>query len=205
MREKLKTVGVVSFFVFRFSLCLSRVRAREKKRSLVKVDVVTHKIVCLFFSSFFSPRSKTQGGTPEGVILEDEKTLEQCGIHRSMGVFEYLWVDSKENQEKYKEEKERMFKIIPNHEKFMEEYAKENPGRGDFDALDDEILERGAPNKDSKLLQKNNRDEEYFKDAHEIQAKVEKELDEYNAKEDEERKKIFGDDGDGREKEESKM
>ena len=23
-----------------------------------------------------------------------------------MGVFEYLWVDSKENQEKYKEEKE---------------------------------------------------------------------------------------------------
>ena len=104
-----------------------------------------------------------------------------------MGAFEYLWVDSKENQEKYKEEKERMFKIIPNHEKFMEEYAKENPGRGDFDALDDEILERGAPNKDSKLLQKNNRDEEYFKDAHEIQAKVEKELDEYNAKEDEER------------------
>ena len=42
------------------------------------------------------------------MILEDEKTLEQCGIHRSMGAFEYLWVDSKENQEKYKEEKERM-------------------------------------------------------------------------------------------------
>ncbi len=208
MREKLKTVGVVSFFAFSFlSLSLAGARARKETCvSLVKVDVVTHnKIVCLFFSSFFSPRSKTQGGTPEGVILEDEKTLEQCGIHRSMGVFEYLWVDSKENQEKYKEEKERMFKIIPNHEKFMEEYAKENPGRGDFDALDDEILERGAPNKDSKLLQKNNRDEEYFKDAHEIQAKVEKELDEYNAKEDEERKKIFGDDGDGREKEESKM
>ncbi|CAL6381046.1 unnamed protein product [Bathycoccus prasinos] len=133
-----------------------------------------------------------RGGTPEGVILEDEKTLEECGITRSMGLFEYLWVDSAENQEKYKEEKERMYKILPNHEKFLEEYAKENPGKGNDEDLDDEFLERGAPNKNSKLLQGNAKDAEYFKDAEEIQAKVEKELEEYNAKEDEEREKMFG-------------
>ena len=63
-----------------------------------------------------------------------------------MGLFEYLWVDSAENQEKYKEEKERMYKILPNHEKFLEEYAKENPGKGNDEDLDDEFLERGAPN-----------------------------------------------------------
>ncbi|CAL6393996.1 unnamed protein product [Bathycoccus prasinos] len=133
-----------------------------------------------------------RGGTPEGVILEDEKTLEECGITRSMGLFEYLWVDSAEDQEKYKEEKERMYKILPNHEKFLEEYAKENPGKGNDEDLDDEFLERGAPNKNSKLLQGNAKDAEYFKDAEEIQAKVEKELEEYNAKEDEEREKMFG-------------
>ena len=109
-----------------------------------------------------------------------------------MGLFEYLWVDSAENQEKYKEEKERMYKILPNHEKFLEEYAKENPGKGNDEDLDDEVLERGAPNKNSKLLQGNAKDAEYFKDAEEIQAKVEKELEEYNAKEDEEREKMFG-------------
>ena len=54
------------------------------------------------------------------------------------------------------------------------------------------LLERGAPNKNSKLLQGNAKDAEYFKDAEEIQAKVEKELEEYNAKEDEEREKMFG-------------
>ena len=44
MREKLKTVGVVSFFAFSFlSLCVCV--------SLVKVDVVTHMSL---FSSFFS-------------------------------------------------------------------------------------------------------------------------------------------------------
>ena len=109
-----------------------------------------------------------------------------------MGLFEYLWVDSAENQEKYKEEKERMYKILPNHEKFLEEYAKENPGKGNDEDLDDEFLERGAPNKNSKLLQGNANDAEYFNDAEEIQAKVEKELEEYNAKEDEEREKMFG-------------
>ena len=142
------------------------------------------------FSSLFSLRNK--GGTPEGVVLEDEKTLEECGITRSMGLFEYLWVDSKENQEKYKEEKARMFKILPNHEKFMEEYAAEHPGKGDFDALSDEFLEKGAPNKGSKLFKETISDEEYFKDAEKIQAKVERELEEYNAKEDEEREKKFG-------------
>lgn len=151
-------------------------------------------LTCLFFLSFFlaNARAQTKGGTPEGVILEDEKTLEECGITRSMGLFEYLWVDSAENQEKYKEEKERMYKILPNHEKFLEEYAKENPGKGNDEDLDDEFLERGAPNKNSKLLQGNAKDAEYFKDAEEIQAKVEKELEEYNAKEDEEREKMFG-------------
>ena len=51
MREKtIKTV--VSFFVFRFSLSVSLACARARKRnerSLVKVDVVTHKIVCVSF------------------------------------------------------------------------------------------------------------------------------------------------------------
>ena len=71
-------------------------------------------LTCLFFLSFSRTRgAQTKGGTPEGVILEDEKTLEECGITRSMGLFEYLWVDSAENQEKYKEEKERMYKILP--------------------------------------------------------------------------------------------
>ena len=150
-------------------------------------------LTCLFFLSFSRTRgAQTKGGTPEGVILEDEKTLEECGITRSMGLFEYLWVDSAENQEKYKEEKERMYKILPNHEKFLEEYAKENPGKGNDEDLDDEFLKRGAPNKNSKLLQGNAKDAEYFKDAEEIQAKVEKELEEYNAKEDEEREKMFG-------------
>jgi hypothetical protein len=146
------------------------------------------------FSSLFSLSLslRNKGGTPEGVVLEDEKTLEECGITRSMGLNEYLWVDSKENQEKYKEEKARMFKILPNHEKFMEEYAAENPGKGDFDALSDEILEKGAPNKGSKLFKETISDEEYFKDAEKIQAKVERELEEYNAKEDEEREKKSG-------------
>ena len=51
MREKLKTVGVVSFFAFSFlSLSLAGARARKRnERSLVKVDVVTHKIVCVSF------------------------------------------------------------------------------------------------------------------------------------------------------------
>ena len=143
-------------------------------------------------SLFLSHSLRNKGGTPEGVVLEDEKTLEECGITRSMGLFEYLWVDSKENQEKYKEEKARMFKILPNHEKFMEEYAAEHPGKGDFDALSDEFLEKGAPNKGSKLFKETISDEEYFKDAEKIQAKVERELEEYNAKEDEEREKKFG-------------
>jgi hypothetical protein len=51
VREKtIKTV--VSFFVFRFSLSVSLACARARKRnerSLVKVDVVTHKIVCVSF------------------------------------------------------------------------------------------------------------------------------------------------------------
>ena len=144
------------------------------------------------FSLSLSLSLRNKGGTPEGVVLEDEKTLEECGITRSMGLNEYLWVDSKENQEKYKEEKARMFKILPNHEKFMEEYAAENPGKGDFDALSDEILEKGAPNKGSKLFKETISDEEYFKDAEKIQAKVERELEEYNAKEDEEREKKSG-------------
>jgi hypothetical protein len=145
-----------------------------------------------FLISLLSLSLRNKGGTPEGVVLEDEKTLEECGITRSMGLFEYLWVDSKENQEKYKEEKARMFKILPNHEKFMEEYAAEHPGKGDFDALSDEFLEKGAPNKGSKLFKETISDEEYFKDAEKIQAKVERELEEYNAKEDEEREKKFG-------------
>ncbi|CAL6375739.1 unnamed protein product [Bathycoccus prasinos] len=167
---------------------ISELKRKVERETGEKVETLRRGCSLLVLSSSKS----CARGTPEGVILEDEKTLEECGITRSMGLFEYLWVDSAENQEKYKEEKERMYKILPNHEKFLEEYAKENPGKGNDEDLDDEFLERGAPNKNSKLLQGNAKDAEYFKDAEEIQAKVEKELEEYNAKEDEEREKMFG-------------
>ena len=68
-----------------------------------------------------------KGETSEGVILGDGKTLKECGVKESMDVYEYLWEDSKENVEKYAEEKERMFKILPYHERFMEDFDEKEP------------------------------------------------------------------------------
>jgi hypothetical protein len=118
-----------------------------------------------------------RGGTFEGVVLDPTKTLQECGIEHSMGIFEYLWEDSTDNVKKYKEEKERMFKILPYHEKFLEEYNEGRPTD-----VDDEFLEKRfqQPTKKEKEAKEKN----LFEGAELEQLDIEAKLDAYNDAED---------------------
>lgn len=81
-----------------------------------------------------------RGGSPEGVILSpDTATLAECGVTRSMGVWEYLWEDSTENQTSFMEEKEKMRGMVTS---FMQEFPdvgrKGKAVTGDDEDNDDE-------------------------------------------------------------------
>ena len=61
-----------------------------------------------------------RGGSPEGIVLSpDSASLAECGITRSMGVWEHLWEDSAANQAALKAEKERLSGMVTS---FMEEF-----------------------------------------------------------------------------------
>ena len=49
----------------------------------------------------------------------DTATLAECGVTRSMGVWEYLWEDSAENQASFREEKEKVRGMVTS---FMKEF-----------------------------------------------------------------------------------
>ena len=53
-----------------------------------------------------------RGGTKEGIVLDDARTLEECGIDRDMGVWEHVWVDSEARRARAKADKEKMLSYI---------------------------------------------------------------------------------------------
>jgi len=53
-----------------------------------------------------------RGGAKEGIVLDDARTLEECGIDRDMGVWEHVWVDSETRQARAKADKEKMLSYI---------------------------------------------------------------------------------------------
>ena len=155
----------------RFQICDKRAKYFGKVhrlRNLDKTKVTANDVKKLIERECEErPEMLRKGGSPVGVVLEDGKTLEECGLMESMDVYEYLWEDSKENIEKYKEEKDRRFKALPYHEKFMEDHDDGEPK----DFPDDKYLEQRA----RKMKQ-----EDFFKDANELQKEVEEKLDVVN-------------------------
>ncbi|EEH57768.1 uncharacterized protein MICPUCDRAFT_57416 [Micromonas pusilla CCMP1545] len=53
-----------------------------------------------------------RGGTPTGVILSDDATLESLGLDYDMSVYEHLWEDSDENQEKFVVDREKVREMV---------------------------------------------------------------------------------------------
>ena len=53
-----------------------------------------------------------RGGARDGVVLEDAKTLEECGIDRDMGTWEHVWVDTAARQARRREDKEKLMSYI---------------------------------------------------------------------------------------------
>jgi hypothetical protein len=53
-----------------------------------------------------------RGGAPNGIVLEDDKTLEELGLTRDMSVWEHLWVDSEERQARMAADREKMLSFI---------------------------------------------------------------------------------------------
>jgi len=67
------------------------------------------------------PEMIKKGGTPSGIVLEDTKTLAECGCTESMSIYEFLWEDSKANQENYVEEVEKCLGFVRTHKEALKD------------------------------------------------------------------------------------
>lgn len=56
-----------------------------------------------------TPEIIKKGGSKEGILLDDTKTLQSYGIEKDMSVWEWLWTDSAANREEYAEEYMKMY------------------------------------------------------------------------------------------------
>ena len=53
-----------------------------------------------------------RGGAPGGIALRDDATLVECGITRSMSVWEHIWEDAEENQASFKADVEKVKTMV---------------------------------------------------------------------------------------------
>ena len=53
-----------------------------------------------------------RGGAPGGIALRDDATLAECGITRSMSVWEHIWEDAEENQASFKADVEKVKTMV---------------------------------------------------------------------------------------------
>jgi hypothetical protein len=68
----------------------------------------------------FPVETLRRGGSPEGIVLApDDATLADCGVARSMGVWEHLWEDSAANQAAFAADREKVRGMVVS---FMEEH-----------------------------------------------------------------------------------
>lgn len=68
----------------------------------------------------FPVETLRRGGSPEGIVLApDDASLADCGVARSMGVWEHLWEDSAANQAGFAADREKIRGMVVS---FMEEH-----------------------------------------------------------------------------------